>query len=529
MAYPETHSPMDWRALMSRSRRALVVLSTVTLALLAVPVMASGDVGPDNTISALAGTHVRGFAGDGGPALSAQLNQPRDTAVGPNGEIYIADTFNNRIRVIAPNGLISTFAGNGSSTPATDPDVGDGGPAVDADINWPHDVFADAEGNVFIADSNHNRLRQVTPDGIIHTVAGTGAAGAAGDGGPAVKARLKNPKTVFRHGNDLYTAGLDNKVRVVHLDTGIIDLVAGTGAAGYVDGAPGQAQFSSPQRLQVDSEGNVYLADTDNSAIRYIDAISHQVSTVVGGGLATPRGIALEGDDTLYIADSNHQQVKKVDLLTGTVSTIAGSSQGFAGNGGPAVAAKFYQPRGLTVAPSGDLLVADTFNDQLRVITAGSTPPPPPPPTELLTNNSVESGGTPFLGKYNANSVVTWSDEQAQDGLFSIKVVNSASTAKDTGLVGSTRVPTTGGTTYTGSAWVQGVPGQRVAFRIQECPSTGCLTAVATKASLTSAGWQKVTTSYTSKQGAPLKYGVVAYALAPATPTYADSFSLTHP
>jgi hypothetical protein len=180
-----------------------------------------------------------------------------------------------------------------------------------------------------------------------------------------------------------FTAGLDNKIRVVHLNSGIIDTVAGTGVAGYTNGAAGRAQFSSPQRVQVDSSGNVYVADTDNSVIRRVDAVKKTVSTVAGTGsmgnggtsgqatsfaLATPRGLALEGDNTLYIADSNNQRIRKVNLGTGKLTTVAGSTRGFAGDGGPASGALFYQPRGLTVTPNGSLIVADTFNDEVRII-----------------------------------------------------------------------------------------------------------------------------------------------------------------
>ena len=369
----------------SRRRRVLAVCTTALALVASAPAVASAVVGKTSTITTLAGTHVRAFSGDGGPARAAALNEPRDTAVGPNGEIFVADTFNNRVRVIRRDGTIRTFAGNGSHTGPTDPDVGDGGPATRADLSWPHDVFADGAGNVFIADSYHNRLREVTTDGIIHTIAGTGAAGSTGDGGPATRARLKNPKSVVARSGYLYTAGLDNKVRRVNLSSGVITTYAGTGTAGYVDGASGKAEFSSPQRVQVDSAGNVYVADTLNHAIRRIDARTHVVSTVAGTGvrgfngasgpgvtvrLNQPRGIALDGDGWLYIADSNNQRIRLLNLSTDRLTTVAGVGKGYAGDGGPAGNAKFYQPRGLTVEPNGDLVIADTLNSVLRLISA---------------------------------------------------------------------------------------------------------------------------------------------------------------
>ena len=235
------------------------------------------------------------------------------------------------------------------------------------------------------ADSNHHRVRRVDLNGIITTVAGRGNAGSTGDGGLAVQARIKNPKSVAIHSGDLYLAGLDNKVRRVDLDTGIISSYAGTGIAGYSgDGGPATAAtLNVPQRLQVDSLGNVYVADTGNSAVRRIDGGTGLISTVAGNGvrgfngtsgaatsiqLNQPRGLALEGDEVLYVADSNNHRIRRVDLVAQTLSTVAGTTRGFAGDGGPARLAKFYQPRGLTVTPEGDLLVADTFNSRLRRI-----------------------------------------------------------------------------------------------------------------------------------------------------------------
>jgi sugar lactone lactonase YvrE len=365
--------------------RLLAVPATAFALLLWTASSASAVVDSGSTITTLAGTHVRTFSGDGGPASSAALNEPRDTAVGPRGEIYVADTFNNRIRVIRPNGTISTFAGNGSHTAPTDPDVGDGGPATKAGLAWPHDVFADDAGNVFIADSDHNRIREVTTDGTIHTVAGRGAAGSTGDGGPAVDARLKNPKSVALHGGYLYTAGLDNKVRRIDMSSGVITTYAGTGEAGYANGPAAGAKFSSPQRLQIDSRGTVYVADAKNSAIRRIDPATHVVSTVAGTGvggyngasgqavrmqLNQPRGIALEGDNGLYIADSNNQRIRRLNLTSGQLTTVAGTTRGYSGDGGPAGSARLYQPRGLTVTPAGDLIIADTLNSVLRIVTA---------------------------------------------------------------------------------------------------------------------------------------------------------------
>lgn len=361
-------------------RRLAVGSVCIVIAVAGAMPAAQADVTPASTITALAGACASaGFSGDGGPSTLAQVNQPRDTEMGPDGSVYVADTYNNRIRKISPSGTITTLAGSGS-----DVYNGDGIPATQASLKWPHDVFADDVGNIFIADSNHNRVREVTTDGIIHTVAGTGTGGYSGDGGPATSAQLKNPKSVFLFGGYLYIADLSNTIRRVDMSTGVISTYAGRGLAqGYRNGDRLNALFHAPQRIQIDSGGNVYVADTLNHAIRRIDAATGAVTTVAGtgargfngtSGIATriklnqPRGIALDGDSTLFVADSNNERIRRVDLTTGALTTVAGSIQGCAGDGGAASGAVFYQPRGLTVDYNGDLIVADTFNSMLRVI-----------------------------------------------------------------------------------------------------------------------------------------------------------------
>lgn len=337
-------------------------------------------------ISTIAGNGTAGFAGDGGPAIASRVNQPRDTAMGPDGSIYVADTFNNRIRRIAPDGTITTVAGNGSATYN-----GDGIPATSASLSWPHDLVVDSTGVLYIADSAHHRIRRVGLDGIITTFAGTGVAGSSGDGGPATAARTKQPKSVVLYGGGLYIAALDNKIRRVDLTSRIITTVAGSGVAGY-SGDGGQARLAKlngPQRIQVDSQGNIYVADTLNEVIRRVDAATGIIRTVAGVGgveglrgdngpatsalLDHPRGLALEGDGILYIADSDNHRVRMVDLATGIIITIAGSQAGYSGNGGPAGSARLRQPRGLTVTPQGDLLVAETGNSVIRKVAADVT------------------------------------------------------------------------------------------------------------------------------------------------------------
>ena len=369
-------------------RTAAVVLLA---SLAAIPAAGAAKTG-DSTISTVAGSE-RGFAGDGGPAAQALLNQPRDTAVAADGTIYVADTFNNRIRRIAPDGTISTVAGTGSRKYN-----GDDKAATSASLHWPHDVTLDEVGVVYIADSAHHRIRMVTIDGVITTIAGTGKPGSTGDGGPATVARIQNPKSVVVHNGSLYFSSLEDKVRRINLTSGVITTVAGTGVAGYSgDGGPAtSASLNRPQRIVVDSVGNMYVADTGNNVVRRIDAGTGVITTVAGdgtpgsngnGALATaaqidhPRGIALGSDQLLYIADSDSHCVRRVNLDTGIIRRVAGTTaKGFSGDGGPAKEAQLYQPRGLSVTPDGDLLIADTFNNRLRLLGASSPPAEEPPP-----------------------------------------------------------------------------------------------------------------------------------------------------
>jgi RHS repeat-associated protein len=237
------------------------------------------------TITTIAGTGVYGFGGDGGPATAGRLSQPRDVAVAADGSVYVADTGANRIRRISPSGTITTVAGGGAPADG----LGDGGAATSARLSAPMGVAVAPDGAVYVADTGHDRVRMVGTHGAITTVAGTGAPGFSGDGGPAVAARLRAPRgvAVDREG-DVLIADTDNdRVRRVAPD-GIIDTLAGGGAAavGLGDGgAAVAARLSRPEKVAAAPDGAVLVADTGDSRVREVgsDGI---VSTVAGGGTA---------------------------------------------------------------------------------------------------------------------------------------------------------------------------------------------------------------------------------------------------
>jgi hypothetical protein len=364
--------------------RRLTYLPCLALVInLALPGPVAAAVTPNSTITTLTGNGSAGFSGDGGPAARAQVNLPRDSDVGPDGSIYLADTYNNRIRKIDPRGIITTYAGTGVGGFG-----GDGGPARNARLKWPHDVVVDdASGTLYFADSNNDRIRKITRTGIITTVAGTGRAGFSGDGGPATAARLSKPKSVALHGGFLYLADSRNhRIRRVNLGTGIITTVAGTGVAGFGgDSGPARAaRLNVPQRIALDGTGGIFIADTENNRIRRVTP-QGTITTVAGTGvegfggdggparqarLRLPRGIAV-GGAIIYIADTGNHRVRQVNQATGIITTVAGTGvAGYSGDGGRAGSARLDNPRGLTVDNQGRLLIADTFNSALRRVAA---------------------------------------------------------------------------------------------------------------------------------------------------------------
>ncbi len=331
----------------------------------------------------VAGTCRMGYSGDGGPATVAQLDNPRDVAVDSAGNLYIADTYNTRVRKVTPAGIITTVAGTG--IPGGPIGNGDGGPATSAGFANEFGLTVDSAGNLYIADTYTGRVRKVTPSGIITTVAGTGKAGYSGDGGPATSAMLNWPfgVAVDTAGN-LYIADSSNyRVRKVTSD-GIITTVAGNGSNGYSgDGGPAtSAMLGLTQGVVVDATGNLYIVDSSNSRVRRVspDGI---ITTVVGGGLNSPGdggpgtsvalyfpvAAATDQAGDLYITDS--YRLRKVSQ-DGTITTVAGNgSAGYSGDGGPANDAQLSLPYSVTVDSTGNIYIGDNLNHRVRKVSPG--------------------------------------------------------------------------------------------------------------------------------------------------------------
>lgn len=336
-------------------------------------------------ISTVAGNGTAGYSGDGHAATSAELDYPSGVALGGSDSFYITDSNNSVIRKVdGSTGNISTVAGNGSAGYS-----GDGHAATSAQLNYPATAAVDNAGNLYIADTYNSVIREVNSStGNISTVAGNGTYGSAGNGGPATSAELSYPQGVaVDTTGDLLIADESNYViREVNSSSGDISTFAGNGHYSYSgDGGPAtNAQFDGPYALAEDSSGNLYIADSYNSAIRRVDVSTHNISTVAGngtwghsgdGGLATaaqlsyPFGVTEDSSDNLYIADSDNAVIRKVDASTHMISTVAGNGvSGYSGDGGPAGRAQLDEPTALTMDQSGNLYVAEKGNLVVRKI-----------------------------------------------------------------------------------------------------------------------------------------------------------------
>ncbi len=361
-----------------RRRTALVASALAALAALS-----SGGVAADGTITTLAGT-VGGFAGDGEPAVRALMTSPQGVTIATDGSVLIADTGNNRIRRVAPNGIITTVAGSDAGFD------GDGGPAVDALLDAPTDVAATADGGYLIADARNARVRKVGPDGRISTVAGT-VPGLAGDGGPAVAAALDNPRELAptADGGFLVADAGNHRIRRVSA-TGIITTVAGTVRGLGGDGGPATAgRLDDPRGVALTADGGFLIADAGNARVRRV-AADGTISTVAGtgpgfsgdGGRASAAQLAIPADVVpltnggFLIADAQNNRLRRVTPL-GAIFTIAGGAPGLSGDGGPASAAQLRTPTSLLPSPGGGVLVGDTGNQRVRRLTdVGQVPPP---------------------------------------------------------------------------------------------------------------------------------------------------------
>ena len=381
----------------------LLLLATATVLLTAVGglgavALASPGVGD---IETFAGDGTAAFAGDGGPAISASLESPSGVAVDGDGNVFISSRSDRVRKVAVGSGTIATVAGNGVSGFA-----GDGGLATAARLSDPQGITLDAAGNLYIADTFNWRVRRVDQaTQIITTVAGEGTSGFSGDGGLATAAQLDQPSGVaVDAAGNLYIADRANhRIRRVDASTSVITTIAGSGATGVGNGgfsgdggAATSARMDLPADVAVDASGNLFVVEEGNSVVRRIDGSTGVITTVAGtgvagfsgdGGAATsahlgarPRGLALDGDGNLLISDGFNHRIRMVDAASGIITTVAGTgTAGFSGDGGPATSATIDQPDHVAVDLSGNVLVVDQANHRVRLIEMISTPFTPVP------------------------------------------------------------------------------------------------------------------------------------------------------
>jgi sugar lactone lactonase YvrE len=318
---------------------------------------------------------------DGALAVQAELRTPFGVDFDGAGNLFLVEMTGQRVRKIDRKGIITTIAGTGQKG-----DGGDGGPALHAQFNGMHSLAVAPDGNVYLADTWNNRVRRIDVwTGRITTVAGTGAKGYSGDGGPAAKATFGGIYCVALDaaGTRLYLADLDTRrVRMVDLKTQVVTTVAGNGRKGVpADGAAAvQAPLVDPRAVAVDARGNVYILERSGNALRVVDAHG-KIRTVAGTGkagasgdggdarqatLRGPKHLCIDRDGNVIIADTANHLIRKYMPATGQIVRVAGTGKkGKAGVGGPPERVEFDEPHGVHVHPSGVLYIADSNNHRV--------------------------------------------------------------------------------------------------------------------------------------------------------------------
>jgi len=321
----------------------------------------------------IAGTGVAGFSGDGGPGVKAQINNPYGLVTGPDGALYFCEIGNHRVRRLdLKTGLISTAAGSGQKGYS-----GDGGPALDAALNEPYEVRFDREGNMYFAEMQNHVVRRVDAKSrTISTVAGTGTAGFAGDGGPADKALLRQPHSIaFDSQGRLLVCDIGNhRVRRVDIRTGVIETWAGTGERKPTpDGAPvAGTPLNGPRAIAVAPGGDLFLVLREGNAVYRIDAKTDRIYHIAGTGetgysgdggpaktakFAGPKGIAVAPDGSLYLADTENHAIRRIDGATGIITTVLGDGR----------RGVLSRPHGIFVDGNAKVYIADSEGHRILV------------------------------------------------------------------------------------------------------------------------------------------------------------------
>ena len=335
-------------------------------------------------IQTVLGNGEEGWEGDGGPALEAACQLPYACEFDSQGNMIVCMGRQHRIRrVDARTGIISLVAGNGEPGYA-----GDGGPALDAVMNQPYGLAVDLNGDIYFAQRFDPAVRKIDGStGVISTVAGTGEFGYSGDGGPGNEAMLREPNDLFLDGRGgLLIADIqDQRIRRVDLETGLITTLAGTGEKSRAgDGMPAaEASLMGPRAVCMDRQGNIFIAEREGNGVRKISA-DGILTTLAGtdamagytgdGGPAlsatwgAPKAMRCDLNDNIIVVDTENFAVRRIDSQTGIVTNIAGGREGRDGDGGPAVDAGISRAHGCGISADGNLFIADTHNHRVRMV-----------------------------------------------------------------------------------------------------------------------------------------------------------------
>ena len=438
---------------------------TFNLFALMAGVCLSGNIAHAQIINTISGDGFEGYTGDGGAAISARVNQPDWITGDASGNYYVVDRSNNCIRKIDASGTITTIAGTGTAGFS-----GDGGPATAARLNSPSGAVLDAAGNLYIADSYNNRIRKVDASGTITTIAGTGATGDGGDGGPALSAQFNTPYgLVFDAAGDLIVSDeMNNRIRLIR-PSGIIQTIAGTGTGGYGgDGGPAlAADMWAPHYMCYDATGNLFVMDNTNHRVRKINTLGN-ISTVAGigypgysgdGGPASAAainwasGMKVDASGNLYICDQYNNRIRMIST-TGIITTFAGTgSSTFSGDGGAPAAAGMPWPADIYIDDAGNMAVAEIGDSRIRKISMPTSPVNHPPIFVLGDMDSLHicPGEMPHsialllpVADADAGQTLTWSLISAPGHGIASVAYTATSTGGTVTPVGPTYTPASG-------------------------------------------------------------------------------------
>ncbi len=354
-----------------------------SLVALAFLLISNGSARADWSIETIAGTGKQGFSGDGGPATKAELDNPFGIVRGPDGAFYYCEYTGQRIRRIGKDGTITTIAGTGQVG-----FTGDGGSALEATFNKPHELRFDTFGDLYIVDMVNHAVRKIDmKTGMITTIAGTGQPGYGGDGGPAVKAQFKQPHSIqFGPEGDLYICDIGNHViRKIDMKTATISTFAGTGKAGDTpDDSPiAGTPLKGPRSLDFDREGNLWLATREGNQVFKFELKAGKIHHIAGTGkggftghggpaleatLSGPKGISVDASGNVWLADCESHSIRMIDAKSGRIELIAGTGKKGDGADGDPLKCEMGRPHGVYADADGGIYIGDSEAHKIRVL-----------------------------------------------------------------------------------------------------------------------------------------------------------------